>query len=297
MEAIYDVPDTTPPTPHDPFLTPAHSPVPSAPGSTHNLALAQLAGATASRLSINSPSYSFASLANGQGPLVGAVGRKGTEGMSLSRVSTAPGTLNGTFVAPAVPPLPHLHSRTSRAAGSVDLASSSVGGGIHHGKRESFAAPPKMVRPPSASSYGASRRLSQRPGTAGTLGSVAHLTPPSTASAASLSEKNAWGVAFQINEERKSYPSKRMECKMLEPGTVVEKPWLEKPSGRARASYWLTALLSTLGIAASFLRIWYGAKDVQLLKGNLCPVLEDDFDGDSIDTSKWSWDVAMDGFG
>ena len=48
---------------------------------------------------------------------------------------------------------------------------------------------------------------------------------------------------------------------------------------------------------ASVARCFFGAKTVQLLKGDLCLVLEDDFVGSGIDTTIWSWDVAMDGFG
>ncbi|OCB89589.1 putative member of glycoside hydrolase family GH16 [Sanghuangporus baumii] len=284
-EATDDIIDTCPPTPRDPFMTPAHSPVPSAPGSTHNLGFVQLAGATASRLSIHSPVYGFASLANGQGVSATQGNRKA--GPSSETSSSSP---------PPVPPLPSSHGRGPRVSGSVEFAATTTNTPTHI-KRESFAAPPKLARPPSAISIGShQRRLSQRPGTAGTHGSSIHLTPPG--SAHSLSEKAALGIAFQRNEERyKSCPPKRQECKMLEPDAVIEKPWLMKPDRRARMAYWLTVLFSTFGIVASFLRTWYGAQTVQLLKGNLCMVLEDDFDGNSIDTSKWSWDVAMDGFG
>ncbi|KAH8113143.1 putative member of glycoside hydrolase family GH16 [Phellopilus nigrolimitatus] len=84
---------------------------------------------------------------------------------------------------------------------------------------------------------------------------------------------------------------------MLGPDDTIEKPWLAKPSPRARAAYWLTFCFALIGVIGSFLRIYFGAKDVQLIKGNLCMVMEDDFNGSKIDESIWAWEVQMDGFG
>lgn len=276
-EASGDVIDTCPPTPLDPFLTPAHSPAPSAPGSTHNLSMSQLAGTATSRISIHSPTYGFT----------------GPTNPTMTRVSTAPGTLSSSSV-PPVPSLPLQYHRSSRLGSNEEPSNTT------QSRRESFAAPPKMIRPSSSASLGATqRRISQRPGTGGTVSSSNRLSPPGTAgSTRTLAEKAAIGAAFQIDrDQRKVYLAKRMECTMLLPETVIEKPWMTAPNRRARMAYWLTISVTCFGIVASFLRCWFGAKSVQILQGNLCPVFDDEFDGSTIDTSKWGWDVAMDGFG
>lgn len=285
--------DTCPPTPGDPFRTPTGS----AHASMHNLAFVELAGATVSQLSIHSPSYGFANLASGQGSA------------PLTRVSTAPGSISdiasgsGTRGTPPVPPFPPHLKRASRSSTGIDVIAiepvpTTPPANPPHQRRESFAAP-KMYRPSSAVSVGPNgRRFSQRPGTGGTAGSSTHLTPPGSAHSLST-DKIVSGAAFTLVKDRKvpALPGKRMACQMLEPDTVIEKPWIAKPERRSRISYWLTILLALFGIASSFLRCWYGAKDIQLLDGNLCMVFEDDFDGDTIDTNKWSWDVSLDGFG
>lgn len=95
-------------------------------------------------------------------------------------------------------------------------------------------------------------------------------------------------------------PSISGAASVLEEGQVLSKAWLDRPDRRAHIGYWLTYMVAlSLGVGASVARCFFGAKSVQLLKGNLCMVLEDDFEGAGIDidTTKWSWDVAMDGIG
>ncbi|THH11526.1 hypothetical protein EW145_g573 [Phellinidium pouzarii] len=307
MGGDFDPSDTCPPTPRDPFLTPTPS----------NYNLSQLVGSTASRLSIHSPVYNFSDLANGQGAGPIPASRKGksssadTEITTLTRVSTEPGTLaNSNAAVPPVPALPSFVNRHSRSVvGVVDLAAA-TNGAAQTGKRESFAAPPPMMRPPSSGmiSQGAIRRTSQRPGTTGTVGTIVstgldtptYLSPPG--SAHSLSEKSGIpGVTFQLggNDRKGSneFSSKRISSSMLDPADNIEKPWLKTPNARARFAYFLTYSIMLIGVIGSFLRIFFGAKDAQLLKGNLCLVMDDEFNGNQIDSTKWGWEVQMDGFG
>ncbi|TDL23460.1 concanavalin A-like lectin/glucanase [Rickenella mellea] len=78
---------------------------------------------------------------------------------------------------------------------------------------------------------------------------------------------------------------------------VIDKPWLEKRDLRVRTSWWLTFCLMFLGIAASGVRVYFGRKEVPLMSGNLCLVMDDEFDKGTIDQSIWGHEVDMGGFG
>ena len=254
-------------TPGDPFLspavTPAITPAPSNPGSTHNLAtFAQLAGATASHLSVQSHAFDFSRFGNG--------------GASM----------------PEIPPLP-----------SGITGKSTSGSTTPKHKRESFQAPPTISRPTLSGFPSQGRRPTHR-----TQTSASTITPP-TASSPSLSEKASTpavdpadlfylrDVPAPTRPMSPVYKRRGVGSTVLEEGQALSKPWLEHPDRRSRIAYLLTYLVALLGLGASAARCFFGAKSVQLLNGNLCMVLEDNFDGSGIDTTKWSWDVAMDGFG
>lgn len=291
VEDDEDIPDTTPPTPGatgDPFITPTAS----APGSTYNLA-----GATASRLSIHSPMYHFGDVAN-------AGSRRSLDARRVRHASSPSADNTDTPPLPAFPPNLTRVSRSYVGISELTTGSPAV---VHHGKRESFQAPPPMFRPPSAGlgvpGSGSKRFSAQRPGTGGTTGSnrsAPDLTPPQS-SQGSFSEKDAMRtVAFHledVNRAMKGGHQKRMKSSMLAEDEEPPKPWVAVKTTRVRLSYFLTYGVAFLGIVASFFRIFYGTKTVQLLEGNLCMVLDDEFNGPSIDTSIWSWEVEMDGFG
>ena len=298
----------------DPFATPP----PSLPGSSANLS--SLAGPTASRLSIlNGPNYSFSALANGMGPgskrtpalTQNAIGAAATPsaatvtfaldnnvefpatgggGASLSRVSTA-GSIaaypaSGVPAgAPPVPPIPsrfslqHAHTPSDLSGGSGSGSGSGLGLSTAPGVRESFASPPPM-------------RMSL-PGTT---------TPARRPTSSNLPEKpltttSLLGLGLNASLRGSSHHSSRMKSSALPEDADIPKPWLTAKNGRARIAYWLTLGVAMLGVAASFVRIFFGAKGVQLIKGNLCLMLEDEFESDEIDSSKWGWEVDMSGYG
>jgi hypothetical protein len=76
----------------------------------------------------------------------------------------------------------------------------------------------------------------------------------------------------------------------------LTKPWVGKKDKAARISYILTYSMLLLGIAASGLRCYFAWRHVPLL-GPLCLVMEDDFNGDELDTSIWMHEADMGGFG
>jgi hypothetical protein len=86
--------------------------------------------------------------------------------------------------------------------------------------------------------------------------------------------------------------------KYTKPSTMVtggiEKPWKSKNNSQMRLAYWITYAAATLGIIAGILRCFFGWRDVPRL-GNLCQVMEDEFDTLNLDI--WSRDVDLGGFG
>jgi len=107
----------------------------------------------------------------------------------------------------------------------------------------------------------------------------------------------AYGTALPM----KSKPV-RPKSTLLSDTASLSKPWLEgKKDPHVRISYLITYGVTFLGVLASALRIYFGYKGIPQLKGNLCPVLNEDFsDGEESvfgDTGKFFREVDMSGFG
>ena len=147
---------------------------------------------------------------------------------------------------------------------SASIATSRPGSS---GFRESFMAPPPMSRRPP-SSY-------TRPGSSGS--------------------RNVASVVYP--NEKVRVTANRMQSSMLEPDAVIDKPWITKPDSRARISWWLTIAFTVLGLCAGAARIYFGYIGVAMIEQNLCLVMEDNFDGPELDSSIWSHEVDLGGFG
>ena len=78
-----------------------------------------------------------------------------------------------------------------------------------------------------------------------------------------------------------------------------DKPWLALEKTKLeRASKWVTFAGLLLGIVVAAILIFRGYQTVHILQNSqLCIVLDDDFSGGSLDTSTWSLDVELGGFG
>lgn len=77
----------------------------------------------------------------------------------------------------------------------------------------------------------------------------------------------------------------------------IDKPWLTNKDSVGRLAYLTTLGIISLGILASALRCWNDWRHVQLI-GNLCLVMEDQFESSDIDTeSTWTREADMGGFG
>ncbi len=76
----------------------------------------------------------------------------------------------------------------------------------------------------------------------------------------------------------------------------LTKPWMGKKDKASRISYFLTYSILLLGIAAAALRCYSGWRSVPLV-GKLCLVMEDEFNGNDVDSSVWMHEVDLGGYG
>lgn len=107
--------------------------------------------------------------------------------------------------------------------------------------------------------------------------------------------RNGSSTALPLPVQKKTIPSTRLREKL----TPQDKPWLaRKKSALERASKWVTFGGILLGFAISALIAFNGYNNVRMLTSNqLCLVFDDEFDGGSLDSTTWSMDVELGGYG
>lgn len=89
-------------------------------------------------------------------------------------------------------------------------------------------------------------------------------------------------------------PEKRSELE------ETPKPWLKTKDPTMKLAYYLTYGVMLLGIATGAARAFLGWRSVPVMTGNLCPVMDENFDSeDGIfgDNGKFFREVDMSGFG
>lgn len=92
----------------------------------------------------------------------------------------------------------------------------------------------------------------------------------------------------------------RPKSTMLTDTSTLEKPWLTKRDPNHRIAYFITYAFMFFGIAAGAVRCFFGWQSVPILSGNLCLVLEEDFnsaDGVFGPNGTFFQEVDMSGFG
>ncbi|KAI5996066.1 glycoside hydrolase family 16 protein [Pisolithus marmoratus] len=106
---------------------------------------------------------------------------------------------------------------------------------------------------------------------------------------------NGSSSALPLPIQKKTIPSTRLREKL----TLQDKPWLaRKKPALERASKWVTFAGILLGFAIAALIAFRGYNDVRMLTSSqLCLVLDDEFNGGSLDTNTWSMDVELGGYG
>ena len=92
----------------------------------------------------------------------------------------------------------------------------------------------------------------------------------------------------------------RPKSTMLTSTSALEKPWLTSRDPYSRIAYFITYGVMFLGIAAGAVRGYFGWLSVPLLSGNLCLVLDENFDTDNGlfgENGTFFREVDMSGFG
>ena len=106
------------------------------------------------------------------------------------------------------------------------------------------------------------------------------------------SSQNASTTA--LSKSKPPLPSTRLAG----PIEKSEKPWLSNPERGTTASYLSTLIFILLGLAGAGVLCWQGVTNVPLLdQSKLCLVLSEDFSSQDLDTSTWTKDVELGGFG
>ena len=93
---------------------------------------------------------------------------------------------------------------------------------------------------------------------------------------------------------RAPMPSSRLAEKLSD----EDKPWVKVKDRRERWSWWLTFAVCWIGVGCAGLVIYLGWTGVHQLKdADLCLVLDEEFNGGTLDTNTWTVDVELGGFG
>ncbi|KAF9448411.1 glycoside hydrolase family 16 protein [Macrolepiota fuliginosa MF-IS2] len=103
-----------------------------------------------------------------------------------------------------------------------------------------------------------------------------------------------------VQQSPVKFQRERPKSTMLAARGPVEKPWISTRDPYARLAYFLTYGVMLLGVAAGAIRCWISWHDTPVLPGNLCMVMDEDFDSaDGIfgENGKFFREVDMSGFG
>jgi hypothetical protein len=95
-------------------------------------------------------------------------------------------------------------------------------------------------------------------------------------------------------------PKTRMKSTMLEDPSKLEKPWLENKDKAPTIAYFLTYGVMMIGVAGAVIKGYFDWKTTPFMSDNLCPVVDEDFNGDSDifgDNGLFMREVDMSGFG
>ena len=119
------------------------------------------------------------------------------------------------------------------------------------------------------------------------------LWSPPAYNAQLISSRASTTALPHLSKPKPPLPSTRLSA----PIEKSDKPWLSKREPGTMASYWTTLLLILLGLGGAAVLCWQGVTNVPLLNNKLCLVLSEDFSSPDLDTSTWTKDVELGGFG
>lgn len=151
--------------------------------------------------------------------------------------------------------------------------------------------------------FGPGSSSNSRPGTPGYRESVNGSLRPGSARIREAFRSPAHRPLTMVSSANLSSKvvKERQKSTMLRPTDEIQKPWLETRDSTARVAYWLTYACIFLGVALGAVRCYTGYSDLDMMQGNMCPVIDEDFSGgeEAIfgDNGLFMREVDMSGFG
>ncbi|EAU86691.2 glucan 1,3-beta-glucosidase [Coprinopsis cinerea okayama7 len=126
------------------------------------------------------------------------------------------------------------------------------------------------------------------------LSGLGQYADTNSASASSTALALAYANGLPLPKSKPPGPSTRL----VQPLTEEDKPWLTHRQPRVLTSYLLTLLFIFLGICGAAALCYFGYTSVPLLDdSDLCMVMNENFNGDSLDSDNWNVEIQMGGFG
>lgn len=212
---------------------------------------------------------------------------------SVSHVSNPFSTPAHEQVNPFSPPASVVEFSVHGDQAPVGFASGVVGGAVIGGQH--FPFPELHQRVSAVSSVQASWVDLRHSRTASTAAGVrdTFTSPPRLPLA--ILQPHAAVTDTGVLAKRSMRP--RPRSTMLSLSDPIQKPWLTSKNPTARLAYFLTYSMMFLGVIAGTLQIYFSWKAVPLL-GRQCLVLDEQFEGDQLDTEGvWLREADMGGFG
>jgi hypothetical protein len=123
-----------------------------------------------------------------------------------------------------------------------------------------------------------------------------NMAPSRHSMASSRPQSGLWApnpVSLSNLRQRKAFQSR-----MVLEGQAVEKPWLESKQRRTadRRAYWVFVCACMLGLAAAGVVMWLGIRSIPY-NDKYCLVMDEQFEGDSLNTDIWHHELETGGFG
>ncbi|KAK9331533.1 concanavalin A-like lectin/glucanase domain-containing protein [Lipomyces starkeyi] len=122
---------------------------------------------------------------------------------------------------------------------------------------------------------------------------------PSTASLhsrlPSRSGRNGPAVGNAVEQAGRIHTRRHFVSRRLPLGYSAEKPWLTGQAKAEKFLSWIVFVAFVVGLAIIGVLIWVGTTEIQNYK--YCTVLEDNFDEGFLNTTIWTHDVQVGGFG
>jgi hypothetical protein len=116
--------------------------------------------------------------------------------------------------------------------------------------------------------------------------------PPSYPYGAAAAGGSGSAVGLTLGK-RAPMPSSRLASKL----TKDEKPWLDEKDKGGRISWWLTVIMTLVGLGAGAVLVWRGYTEAKVFKDKTCVKYQRDFSKVQGLGDDWNYDSSVGGFG